>query len=177
MGYAYKVISAGTVSSPGTLSDIKVYVNSKYPLVSVITMIAPSPDWFVGVDDVDMCDAATGKFMDQMSFNLGPWDSGTDSGKLFDSVNEVTNPVEPIFLITKTMDTVFKGNNSIPPLAKMIFTKVKEEVPTKEGSTKEGPTKDVNASSEGPTNTASAVAGFSLAHMIFLFVIGFYVMA
>lgn len=26
-----------------------------YPMVSMMTMVAPTPDWFVGVDSVNLC--------------------------------------------------------------------------------------------------------------------------
>ena len=164
MGYAHKVISGPTVYSPGSKSDIQVSVDSHYPLVSVVTMIAPSPDWFVGVDSEDLCDARTGKFKESASYDLGPWDSGTDSGEQFIAADLETNPPVPIFLITNTRDTDFKSNTPIKTLATMTFTKVKE------GPTKAGPT-------EGPTNAAPVVSGLSLSHLIFLLVIGFYAMA
>ena len=114
MGFAHKVISrSGAISSPGMVTNIQVSVDDQYPLVSIITMIAPSPDWFVGVRDIDLCDANSGKFKDRVSFDLFPYDSGTDSGRLFDSPNMVTNPAVPIFRITRNMDTVFKSSSPI----------------------------------------------------------------
>ena len=126
MRYAYKVISGTGVNSPGSLTDIQVSVDSHYPLVSVVTMIAPSPDWFVGVDSEDLCDAQTGRFKNNASFSLGPWDSGTDSGEQFIAVNQATNPPVPIFLITHTRDTDLKSDKPIKTLARMTFTKTEE---------------------------------------------------
>ena len=129
MGFARKVISrSGAISSPGMVTNIQVSVDDQYPLVSIITMIAPSPDWFVGVRDIDLCDANSGKFKDRVSFDLFPYDSGTDSGRLFDSPNMVTNPAVPIFRITRNMDTVFKSSSPIAKMATMELVKVKKVV-------------------------------------------------
>ena len=126
MGYAHKVISGPTVYSPGSKSNIQVSVDSHYPLVSVVTMIAPSPDWFVGVDSEDLCDAQTGRFKNNASYDLGPWDSGTDSGEQFIAADQETKPPVPIFLITNTRDTDFKSDAPIKTLARMTFTKTEE---------------------------------------------------
>ena len=80
MGYAKQVITGSGVSSPGKLTDIQVSVNHDNPLVSIVTMIAPSPDWFVGVYGENLCDETTGKFKNEASFDLGPWDSAQTTG-------------------------------------------------------------------------------------------------
>ena len=115
---------SGTLSSPGNLTVHEVIVNDHYPLVSVITMIAPSPDWIVGVHDLNLCDGQS--FKDRVSHDLFVYDSGTDNGTKFDSPNSVTSPPEKIFRITKDMDTPFKGNATIPALGFMVFTKIEE---------------------------------------------------
>ena len=111
-------------SSPHNLTNVEVFVNDDYPLVSVITMIAPSPDWFVGVHDLNLCGGQS--FRDRVSRDVFVYDSGTDSGTKFDSPNSVTNPPEKIFRITKDMDTPFKGNATIPALGFVVFTKIEE---------------------------------------------------
>ena len=87
-------------------------------------MIAPSPDWFVGVHDLDLCGGQS--FSDRESRNVFLYDSGTDSGTRFTSRNTVTNPAVKIFRITKDMDTPFKGNKTIASFGYMVFTKVDE---------------------------------------------------
>ena len=111
-------------NSPHNLTNVEVFVNDDYPLVSVITMIAPSPDWFVGVHDLNLCGGES--FRDRVSSDVFVYDSGTDSGTKFDSLNSVTNPPAKIFRITKDMDTPFKGNTAIPSFGYMVFTKLEE---------------------------------------------------
>ena len=38
------------------LTSIQVKVTSNFSRVSLISMLAPSPDWFVGIDSHDLCD-------------------------------------------------------------------------------------------------------------------------
>ena len=45
-----------------------------YPLVSALTMIAPSPDWFVGVDSLNLCDGASWK--SKVTVPMYAWDAG-----------------------------------------------------------------------------------------------------
>ena len=81
--------------------ELEIVVDRHRPYVSMVTMLFPSPDWFTGIRDVDMCDRRTGQWKKQIDFDsLMAYDAGTDSGKLFDSPNEPTKPAENIFLLT-----------------------------------------------------------------------------
>ena len=44
---------------PGSTS-VDFTVSPEFPLVTLVAMIAPSPDWFVGVDGLDLRDGAAG---------------------------------------------------------------------------------------------------------------------
>ena len=62
-------------------------VNSVHPLVSVIGKITPSPDWFIGVRSLDLCDRKTGKWVSptKQVTPVVPYDAGTDSSTQFTS--------------------------------------------------------------------------------------------
>jgi len=91
---ADQFISLGGVStSPGTRTGT-ITIDSDFPLISLVTMIAPSPDWFVGIHDVDL--RAGGVWAREMTFDLDPYDSGTDAGANYTSSNADINPHEPI---------------------------------------------------------------------------------
>jgi hypothetical protein len=62
-----------------------------------VTMLAPSPDWFVGVSGLDLL--LHGRWRDNMILELQTHDTGTDSGPTFESSNDDTNPAEPLTLI------------------------------------------------------------------------------
>lgn len=120
-GAAYNVISGGGISpSPGQVS-VTFRMNASHPRVSLVSMIAPSPDWFVGVADLELF--ADGVWRDEVVVDLVPWDAGTDGGPNFTSPDADTNPAEPIGLIA---GFPFEG---APPLGTFTFRLVCPEPP------------------------------------------------
>ncbi len=91
-----RYISGNGLGSTGTTS-ITVEVDVQRPLVTLVSMIAPSPDWFVGTSGLNLL--ADGGFADSVVHDLYAYDSGTDSGTGFTSTNNDTNPAEPIHLL------------------------------------------------------------------------------
>lgn len=81
---------------PGATS-IQVPVEPEFPLVTLVAMIAPSPDWFVGVRNLDLRDG--GQWADEIVIELFAYDAGTDSGPSYTSPDQATVPPEPIALI------------------------------------------------------------------------------
>lgn len=53
-------------------------------------MIAPSPDWVVGLTDQDMCDRKTGQWKTSMQGLLEPYTAGTDAGMTYEAPDEET---------------------------------------------------------------------------------------
>ncbi len=97
-GAAGQVITGGGASAPG--SAVATFtVTGEHSLVSLVTMIAPSPDWFVGVHGVDL--RAGGQWAQQLVLDLHAYDSGTDSGTSFIGSNQDTSPEEPIVALTQ----------------------------------------------------------------------------
>lgn len=64
------------------------------PQVSFVVRIVPSPDWFVGVDSLDLCDGD--RWREQVAVDLYPYDAGTDSGFTFSSPNFATIPQDTV---------------------------------------------------------------------------------
>lgn len=93
---AYAVIRGTGSGSPDEISADFI-LSPEYPLFTMVTMIAPSPDWFVGVYDIALYE--NGRWLDHY-IELYPWDAGTDSGTTYTSSNLVTDPAQPISLIT-----------------------------------------------------------------------------
>jgi Spondin_N len=65
-----------TTDSPGT-TTIRFHVEKRHPLVTLVTMLAPTPDWFTGVAGLDLLDAQ-GHWVDQKVVMLYPFDAGTE---------------------------------------------------------------------------------------------------
>lgn len=52
-------------------------------LVSFISMISPSPDWFVGIHNLELCQEDC-TWVESKIIDLYPWDAGTNNGKTYD---------------------------------------------------------------------------------------------
>lgn len=91
-GAAHFQLSGGGISpSPGSVSlTFPQPMSRDYPLVTLVSMIAPSPDWFVGVDSLNMIE--NGQWVTNKTVTLYGRDAGTDSGVTFTSPDQVTVP-------------------------------------------------------------------------------------
>jgi hypothetical protein len=115
----YRFISGGGVNtSPGSIS-LRFQVSSNYPLVTLVCMLAPSPDWFVGVDSLNLME--DGEFINETTVTLYAYDAGTDSGTNYTSPDDPTVPPVPIF---KIEDPPFYYNETVIPVGTFTFTKI-----------------------------------------------------
>ncbi len=73
---------------------MNIEVSEDYPLLSLLSMIAPSPDWMIAVNSINLRDGNS--WRDEIVMDLFPYDAGTDSGSTYTSANQVTNPTQPI---------------------------------------------------------------------------------
>jgi len=81
--------------SSATLSG--VVVSSDYPLLSLVSMIAPSPDWMIAINSVNLREG--GSWVNEIIIPLFPYDAGTDSGTTYAASDVETNPAVPIFAL------------------------------------------------------------------------------
>ena len=86
-------------------------------------MIAPSPDWFVGVHDYSLCNQTSGKWIDKRIKDLFLYDSGTDSALTFVHTDTPTIPPVPIFLLTNTHEGSLKSNDTTKRFGRFTFEK------------------------------------------------------
>jgi len=93
-GNANAVLSAGGIgTSPGEVS-FEFTANKNFPLMSLVSMLAPSPDWFIGTDSFDLI--KNHRWISSKKIELKVYDSGTDDGATFITDDAVTNPPQPI---------------------------------------------------------------------------------
>ena len=81
-------------SGPGaTASDTfdSVTLTAEHHRITLLTMIAPSSDWFVGVFGLSLLDD-DGAWIEALTVNLYPWDAGTEEGDDFSFDNAATVP-------------------------------------------------------------------------------------
>ncbi len=93
-GTANAVLSGGGIaSSPGSVTMAFV-MDDAFPYVTLVSMLAPSPDWFVGVSGLSL--RANGAWIQHLVVPLAAYDAGTDSGPTYASPNQATVPPIPI---------------------------------------------------------------------------------
>lgn len=96
--------SAGALFETGGLRDFNdslvttVRVDASHPMVSLVAMIAPSPDWFAGVADLNLMD--NGQWVASKIVQLYAWDSGGDEGTTYKAPDSDNNPKKPTMQAT-----------------------------------------------------------------------------
>ena len=97
-GTADTLLSGGGIGlSPGRV-ELTFEIDVDFPLVTFVSMIAPSPDWFVGVGGLALLQDAA--WVESLVIELHAYDAGTDSGQDYTSANEAADPPIPISLLT-----------------------------------------------------------------------------
>ena len=118
-GKANLVLKGGGLGSFPSETTLEIEVDAKFPLLSFVSMIAPSPDWFVAARDVKLYEDE--KFVDKLELDMGVYDAGTDDGETFRSPNKVSNPKVNIHKITTAP---LAKDGVVPPISKIIFEKL-----------------------------------------------------
>ena len=107
-----------TLASGGTpMAGFEIMVSGEYASVTLASMVAPSPDWFVGVSGLPLL-GADGMWAHHGVVDLFPYDAGTEDGSGFSLNNGATIPHQTI---TSIRDT---GKFSGDPLAILQFERV-----------------------------------------------------
>jgi hypothetical protein len=107
----------GIPLSPGAVA-ITFTAHRDFHYVTLATMIAPSPDWFVGVTGLNMFD--TDDWRDNIVVDLYTHDAGTDSGLTYTAPNMPTPVPDEITLI----ESYAFASQGIPiPVGTMAFTR------------------------------------------------------
>jgi hypothetical protein len=120
-GSGNDLISGGGISSsPGEVS-LEFDVLISHTMVSVVSMLAPSPDWFIAVSNINLIENA--EWVSSKTITVDIYDSGTDDGATFASPDEPTVPRVPIFEINTPPLAVY---NVVSPLGSITFTKIEQ---------------------------------------------------
>ncbi|MEM9353637.1 MAG: spondin domain-containing protein [Planctomycetota bacterium] len=109
-------------------------VTSEFPLVTLLSMVAPSPDWFVGIHDVDLREGGT--FAEEKVFEFNSfYDAGTEEGTAFSLSNPDTVPPQPIRAVAgaeaarQFISPAANAATPIPPITRITLTRVSLSVP------------------------------------------------
>lgn len=90
----------GTVFHTPGENEIRIKVSRNMPYVTVVSMIAPSPDWFITARNIKLYE--NGRWLEQKSVPAVLYDAGTDSGTDFTAPDKDTKPKQPISRLRST---------------------------------------------------------------------------
>ncbi|MBC8067634.1 MAG: spondin domain-containing protein [Deltaproteobacteria bacterium] len=97
---------------------VEIEVHIDHPLLTLVSMLGPSPDWFIGVSGLDMHEGGT--WVERLVVDLRPYDGGTRSDMDFTMNGALQQPPEPISIITAESGQLV-GPGS---LGTMTFTRI-----------------------------------------------------
>ena len=112
------VLGTGLSSGLGEIT-VDVDVNAENSSVTLVSMVAPSPDWYVAALNVNLYDGT--HFVDRDTITAAVYDSGTDNGISFTSADDVADPQGKISLV---IDAPLGDGTKLPTaFATVIFVK------------------------------------------------------
>ena len=91
MADALAVLNGSGNISPTASQSLTATLSTEYPRLTLLTMVAPSPDWFVGVSGLPLLNS-DGHWLRAHEVHLYPWDAGTEDGSEFSLTNVATSP-------------------------------------------------------------------------------------
>ena len=98
----------------------EVGVDGAHPRVSLVAMIAPTPDWFAGVKDVSLLE--NGQWVAEKTVDLLPYDSGGDDGETYRADDRDNSPKKPTML--QSANPHFVADGKLLPVASVTFRKL-----------------------------------------------------
>ena len=108
-GDAGESITSSGTGATGT-SVFELTVSRDLPNFTFGSMVAPSPDWFVGLSEFPLLDSEGRWIEDTGDMGLPAWDAGTETGNQFSLSGTATNPAQPITLLTETVGGTVEFN-------------------------------------------------------------------
>lgn len=87
----------------GTSGFTNLTVSADFPLVSLVSMVAPSPDWFIAVNSESLRTgnpAINNGWKDDYTIDVFAYDSGTDDGLDYTSANAPSTPFVNISMVS-----------------------------------------------------------------------------
>ena len=113
-----QILSSGIASSPGSTSFI-LKPDSSFTYLTLVTMLAPSPDWFVGVSAYNLM--PNGNWLTKEIIVLFAYDAGGDNGVTYASSDSDSNPK---IAISKIITSPFLVDGKITPIGALTIERI-----------------------------------------------------
>jgi len=118
-GLAQYLLSGPELAATPGSASMEFDVSQTHPLVTLVTMVAPSPDWFVGVSGLALFQ--NGQWRDEVRVELAGFDAGTDSGATYRSADRETIPRA---VISRLAGYPVELAGVVRPVGTFTFTKI-----------------------------------------------------
>ncbi len=110
--------SIGQLIYSPSQANQEIEIEQDFRYVSFVSMLAPSPDWFAAVRDVDLFKDREWQEIEDIP--LVVYDAGTDSGDNFHAVDQATEPQGVIHSLLEDGVNVEEGGGTIAYVSFMI---------------------------------------------------------
>lgn len=110
-----KIYTSEVIMTPG-IKIFNIDVDPKFPLLSFTTMLAPSPDWFTGINNINLLNNKN------VMFPLYAYDAGSAYGNLF--ITEPKYHTKELSPITYKLDAPFFPNGNVIPVGYISIKKM-----------------------------------------------------
>ena len=118
-GLAQHLLSGPELDTTPDSATMEFEVSQSFPLVTLVSMIAPSPDWFVGVSALALFQ--NGQWRDEIRVDLAGFDAGTDSGVSYRSSDHETVPRA---VISRLAGYPVESAGTARPFGTFTFTRI-----------------------------------------------------
>ncbi|XP_030021978.2 spondin-1 [Manduca sexta] len=126
----YDQFTAPALGAGSGDTENMVFVDGGHAMISLVSRIIPSPDWFIGVDSLDLC--VDSSWVDQITLDLEPLDAGAASGLTFTAPRWDTIPPEPVSKHKPRQPNhpaagfYYPDLKDLPAIAKVELTRIKQ---------------------------------------------------
>ena len=117
-GNALELFESGGLKNWKDSMVTTVRLDPAHPLVDVVNMVAPSPDWFTGATNVNLIE--NGAWVSSRRVVLPAYDSGGDDGTTYKAADKDANPKKST---TRNTNRHFVVRGSAQPVAVLIFVR------------------------------------------------------
>ena len=112
-------------------TTVEFAVTKDFPLVTFVSMLGPSPDWFVGVSGLSLRDE-DGRWLKELVIDLKPLDAGTRDANRFEQYGPLTTPPGPVSEITPQSGELI-GSDSLGTMTITMISPIRERIELEPG--------------------------------------------
>ena len=118
-GAAARLLETGPLFNLPAQIKLTFDIDAAHPMVSLVAMIAPSPDWFAGAASLKLLE--NGQWVARQEVTVYAYDAGTDDGVTYQAADIEVSPRQPI---ARNRSAHFQSGNAMVPVGKLVFERM-----------------------------------------------------